>query len=209
MTRPTICADTSSPEDHTLRDLIPAYEKARAALAKAKSLDEVKSIPKEFDRLRAADRIVEDFEFELMLAEIKLREVRRIGEISRGLEKSKGGRKRTSSDDGKSSFKQATLEKASISKSRAYRAEKVAAIEQHHFDKYLKEAAGRGSRSPSTICWKPSPPASGWPTSMAVVWTLGPQNGKHPVRRSSARPSVHWTKFYSRWNASAATSLLP
>jgi hypothetical protein len=33
------------PEDNTLRDLIPAYEEAREALAKARTLDEVRSIP--------------------------------------------------------------------------------------------------------------------------------------------------------------------
>jgi hypothetical protein len=33
------------PEDNMLRDLIPAYEEAREALAKAKTLDEVRSIP--------------------------------------------------------------------------------------------------------------------------------------------------------------------
>jgi hypothetical protein len=147
MTRPTR-ADTSPPEDNALPALIPAYEKARAALAKTKTLDEVKSIPKEFDRLRAAGRISDDFDFELILAEIKLREFRRIGEISRGLEKSKGGRGKTVSDDG-NSFKLTTLAKAGISNTRAYRAENVAAIEQHHFDKYLKEC--RRARKPVTV----------------------------------------------------------
>jgi hypothetical protein len=135
-------------EDKALRDLIPAYEQARDALAKAKTLDEVKSIPKKFDRLRAAGRISDDFEFDLKLAEIKLGEVRRIGEISRGLEKSKGGRGKTGSDDG-NSFKLTTLAEAGISKSRAYRAENVAAIEQHHFDEYLKEC--RLERKPVTV----------------------------------------------------------
>ncbi len=137
------------PEDQALRDLIPSYEKARDAVAAAKTLDEVRSIPKQFDQLRAAGRITANFDFELMLAEIKLSAFRRIGEISFGLEKSKGGRgKKTVSDD-ENSFKLATLAKAGIAKSTAYRAERVAKIEQRHFDQYLKEC--RQQRKPITV----------------------------------------------------------
>jgi hypothetical protein len=136
------------PDEHPLRNLIPAYERARDALAEAKTLDEVKSIPEEFDRLRAVGRIVDDFEFELMLAEIKLREVRRLGEISLGLDKAKGGRGKTVSDDG-NGFKLDTLRRAGIARSTAYRAEVVATIELRHFEDYLKEC--RSERKPVTV----------------------------------------------------------
>jgi len=139
------------PEEDTLRELIPAYENAKDALREALTLDEVQSITSEFDQLRAAGRIDSDVDFELTLAELKLREFRRVGEISSGLEKSKGGRGKTVSDDGNSSanFKLARLQQAGISPSRAYRAERVAGISESEFEKILE--ACRNERKAVTV----------------------------------------------------------
>ncbi len=132
------------PEIETpLPDLIPRYEAARAALAEALTLDEVGAINQELDQLRASGRITADFKFELMLAELKVRAFRQLGIVSEGLAKSKGGRGKTSSDDG-NSFKLATLERYGISRSAAYRAEKVAHIEPRRFEQYLAQCRADG-----------------------------------------------------------------
>lgn len=118
--------------------LIPKYEETLRALAECRRVDEAKDIRDKAEALQAYARMVHDHEAETLLAGIKLRAIRRIGEISRSLDKSPGGRGRTLANAGKSSLKSATLAAAGISLSAANRAEHIAAIPIQEFDGYLE-----------------------------------------------------------------------
>jgi len=129
-----------------LPDLIPLYEKKfRRALAECVRVDEAKDIHDKAEALRAYARQRHDTEAETMLASIKLRAIRRIGEISAQLEKAphgpgRGNKRRPA---GGTSFKRDTLERAGISRSSAHRAERLARIKQKEFDAYITECRRR------------------------------------------------------------------
>ena len=63
------------------------YDAARKALSEAKDLDDVKDISDKVEALKIYARQKNDVEMECWLSEIKLRADKRIGEISRELEK--------------------------------------------------------------------------------------------------------------------------
>ena len=67
------------------------YEAARYALQEARSVDEVKDVKDKAEALRLYARQAHDKDMEIWTAEIKLRAVRRLGELSAALEKSGGG----------------------------------------------------------------------------------------------------------------------
>jgi hypothetical protein len=69
---------------------IPQYEQFRVQLANIHRIDEAADIKDKAEALRAYARIRHDTEAECQLAEIKLRAFRRIGELSRKLEKFPG-----------------------------------------------------------------------------------------------------------------------
>lgn len=104
------------------------YEQARQALQIAVTVDEAKDIRDKAAALEAYARQKNDVEMERWVAEIKLRAITRIGEISRELETAPHGpgRGKSHANDGKP-FKAATLKAAGISTSTAHRAEKLAA----------------------------------------------------------------------------------
>lgn len=93
------------------------------------------------EALESYARQKNDVEMERWVAEIKLRAVRRIGELSRGLEASKGGAnpKATLPAGGKSKYQ--ILKSAGISTSQAHRAEQVAAIPAKTFERYIEKKA--------------------------------------------------------------------
>jgi hypothetical protein len=122
--------------------LLTYYEAAKKALAQARSVDDAKDIHDKAEALRAYARQRNDIEMEICIAEIKLRAVRRIGELSGELEKAphgpgRGKKTKTVATAGKS-FKGQTLRAAGITSSVAHRAEKVASIPEKTFDDYIR-----------------------------------------------------------------------
>jgi hypothetical protein len=128
-----------------LPDLISKYERMRRALAECRRVDEAKDIHDKAEALRAYARQRHDLELEIMVAEIKLRAYRRIGEISAELEKAPHGPGRGNKRHpaGGTSFKRDTLKRAGISRSSAHRAERLARIKQKEFDAYITERRRR------------------------------------------------------------------
>lgn len=121
------------------------YEAARRALAECHTVDEAKDIADKAAAMAAYARQAKDPEMEQWLAEIRLRAQRRAGEISKTLEKSKGGRpneKETLPTTGKS--KSAVLSEAGISTSAANRFEQLAEVPEEEFEAALAEAKEAG-----------------------------------------------------------------
>src|SRR5262249_40868413 len=118
-------------------DLIPKYERMRQALAECCRLDEAKKISAKASALHAYARQLHDHEVETCMAEIKLRALRRIGEIYLGLKRAPGpgrGHKRLAR-----AGKSFELKAAKISPSRAHRAVVACQIPQKEFDRYIAE----------------------------------------------------------------------
>ena len=114
------------------------YDAARRALAEARDVDEVKDIRDKAEALRLYAKQKNDIELEKWTAEIKLRAQRKIGEISRGLEKGKGqGRGQVLPTGGK--YKKDTLKAAGVSTSAANRCEEIAEIPEQLFDTYIEK----------------------------------------------------------------------
>ncbi len=114
------------------------YEAARQALIEAKSVDEVKDIRDKAEAMRLYAKQAKNIEMETHCAEIKLRATRRIGEISKTLEKSPqahGGRHPTAGTPTKTQ----TLKSAGLSTSAANRYEKIADIPETAFESFLAE----------------------------------------------------------------------
>ena len=102
------------------------YDEARRALAVAVSVDEAKDIRDKAAALEAYARQKNDIEMERWVAEIKLRAITRIGEISAKLETVERRRSDLHPNDGKQT-KTEVLRRAGISTSAAHRAETLAA----------------------------------------------------------------------------------
>jgi hypothetical protein len=130
--------------DRPLNRLIPAYEKAKAALAQAITLEEVKEIDDQADALRACARILKP-ELEIELVKFKIKVARRLGEISAELPKVPcgpgRGRRRESIPDTRKPFrsKGEVLEAAGIGKTEAYLNERLAKVPQETVDNYFAE----------------------------------------------------------------------
>lgn len=120
------------------------YDKARRALAACANIDEAKDIRDKAAALKAYAEQRGDLELERWVTEIKLRAIRRIGELSRELDASKGGANpaATLPDGGKS--KSSVLKAAGLSTSTAYRAEQLAEIPELVFEKYLAKRSAAG-----------------------------------------------------------------
>jgi N6-adenosine-specific RNA methylase IME4 len=114
------------------------YEVARRALAEAHRVDEVTVIKDKAEALRLYARQRADNALETWAAEIKLRAIRRIGELSRELEKSQprenNGRLATSGKTAKAKI----LKEAGLSTSTAHRCEQIAEIPQAEFEHYIE-----------------------------------------------------------------------
>lgn len=125
------------------------YEAARHALQEARSVDEVKDVKDKAEALRLYAKQAHDKDMEIWTAEIKLRAVRRLGELSAALEKSGGGANplATLTDGGKS--KSEALASAGISTTAANRYENVAAIPANEFEAYIAEQ--KDAREPATL----------------------------------------------------------
>jgi hypothetical protein len=130
--------------DRPLNRLIPAYEKAKAALAEAITLEEVKEIDDQVDALRACARILKP-ELETELVKFKIKVARHMGEISAALPTVAGGpgrgRRRESIPDERKPFrpKGEVLKAAGIGKTENYLNERLAKVSQETVDKYFAE----------------------------------------------------------------------
>jgi hypothetical protein len=114
----------------------------------------VKQIYDQAEAMRAYARQRNDADLELDICEIKLRATRRIGEISRELEKAphgpgRGKKGKKSLPTGDKAFKAETLKAAGISTSLAHRCEQIASIPNEKFEGYITKK--REAREPTTI----------------------------------------------------------
>ena len=110
------------------------YDKARHALALCERIDEAKDWSDKAAALAAYARQADDPVLEATARRIRARAFRRMGEISRELEKTQGKLRSTTG----TKSKEATLRVAGISKTQAHRAEKVAAIPPEEFERRVE-----------------------------------------------------------------------
>lgn len=110
------------------------YNAARSALALAATVDEVKDIRDKAEALRLYARQRNDVEMEKHVAEIKLRAVRKIGQLSASLETAQGPNSKLLTAE---KNKTDTLSDAGISIATAHRCEKIAAIAEAEFEDYI------------------------------------------------------------------------
>lgn len=128
-----------------------AYDQARAALEKAHRLDEVKDIADKAEAMRLYAKQARDPDMEIWLAEIRLRAMRRLGELSKQLEKAPSGpgRGRKRLPDTGTPFKRETLKRVGISSAQAHRCEMIAKIPTKDFEVYIAQRARE--RKPVTV----------------------------------------------------------
>lgn len=116
------------------------YEAACREIALAATIDEAKEWADKSAALRAYARQAHNTELEVQVAEIRLRALRRLGELSAALEKAEtlghSGEVRLPSA-GKS--KSDTLREAGVSTSQAHRCEQLADVPAPEFEQYLAE----------------------------------------------------------------------
>ena len=124
-----------------LPDLIPKYEQMRQQLAECRNVDEAEHIRDMAQRLQVCARQLHDTEAETWLAEIKLRALRTIGEMSKELKKSPHGPGRGKRCiAGNTPFKNEVLKAAGISRMKASEAERVAHIPSVEFERHITRA---------------------------------------------------------------------
>lgn len=121
-----------------------AYDAARTALQRARDVDEVKDIADRAEALRHYARQARDVELEVWTAEIRLRAMRRLGELSRELEKAPrvqnlSRRRGAATSEGK----RAALEAAGVSKDVAHRCERLAAMPEEEVERRVAGARAR------------------------------------------------------------------
>ena len=142
---PAVVAPSPAPLAH--------YDAARIALETATRVDDVKEIHDQAAALQAYHRQRHDPDLERWVAEIKLRAMVRIGELSRELEKTPGpgrGKKRFPSAGKSFSGKGDVLRTAGISTSEAQRAEQLATPEaKAAVESYITEQSAK--RHPITM----------------------------------------------------------
>lgn len=120
------------------------YEEARRALAEAHSVDEVAQIRDRAEAARQAARIAGDIEMVNWAAEIRIRAERKAGELLKemaeaGARAEKGGDQR--SLESSSSVR---LDDLGIDKHESSRWQKVAAVPEAEFERYLSETKTEG-----------------------------------------------------------------
>ena len=115
------------------------YDQARHALAQCERIDEAKNWSDKAAALAAYARQADDPELEATARRIRARAFRRMGEISRELEKAhKVGRGTKVQLPSTGKLKATILAEAGISTSQAHRAEKVAAIPVEEFEQRVE-----------------------------------------------------------------------
>lgn len=115
------------------------YEAARAALAEARSVDEVKDIRDKAEALRAYARQAKDKALEIDAREIRWRAERRIGEFIKSAPKAKAGRP-AKVEIGIEPIPISTLDEMGIHKALAMRARAAADIPEDSFERLVARA---------------------------------------------------------------------
>lgn len=135
MSTPLALIDESAP--------LARYENAKRALAEARTVDDVKQIRDKSEAMRLYAQQAKDTELETYAAEIKLRAQRRLGELSRELEKAEAhGGKVCLPIGGKP--KSEVLKAAGVSTSTAHLCEQIAAIAEKVIEDYIADKRKRG-----------------------------------------------------------------
>ena len=122
------------------------YERMVAAIAEAKSVDEVKDIRDTADAMRAAARIAKNKQAEVDLAEIRFRGERRLGELmaaQREFGTAQGRRSDLGFSPTQVESAPITLSEAGIDKNLADRARKFAAIPEQEFNATITDWRAR------------------------------------------------------------------
>lgn len=129
------------PTRHLITSELVKYDQARAAIAECRRVDEAKGIRDKTAALAAYARQRRDHDMESWIAEIKLRAERRMGELSKALEKGhKVGRgKGRLQLPANGSCKSDVLKSAGISVQEAGRCERLLEIPQKEFEAYIAE----------------------------------------------------------------------
>ena len=122
------------------------YDQARHALAQCERIDEAKDWSDKASALAAYAKKANDPELEATARRIRARAFRRMGEISKTLEKSKPDKGHGAGLPSGGKTKASVLSEAGISTSQANRAEKVAAIPVEEFERRVES-----SRAPSIV----------------------------------------------------------
>jgi N6-adenosine-specific RNA methylase IME4 len=111
------------------------YEAARAALAEARTVDEVKDIHDKAEAMRAYGRMAKDTQLEMDAAELRLRAERRLGVLLSTMPKHRGGRpaEKTRSESEQVS-ELIKLEDIGIDRKLSSRSQKVGGIAERAFE---------------------------------------------------------------------------
>jgi len=118
-------------------------EQSKLAIKEVKTLDEIKKIVNQSEALKAYAKSAQmSAEIQADIAELNIRAMRRLGEISASLESKKGGDRRSINVRGVDidNKKTEALSKVGVSRQRANEAEKLAAIPEKVFETKIAEA---------------------------------------------------------------------
>lgn len=138
------------------------YESARAALAEARRVDEVKDIRDKAEAIRAYARMAKDVQLEMDAAELRLRAERRLGIMLDQAKRDgilKGGRPSRSAENrsGEEQFSRITLDEIGIDRKLSSHAQKVGGIADRAFEamveltrKRIADSAYREAKDVST-----------------------------------------------------------
>lgn len=111
-----------------------SYEHARRALAECVQLDECKTWADKAAALASYAKQSEDEELEKYAVRVRLRAVRRVGELLQEIKAGKGGRPAKTGGGAATSFRGAAASEAGLSKDQAIRAIRVASVPEDEFD---------------------------------------------------------------------------
>ncbi|OAF05444.1 hypothetical protein AYJ54_00630 [Bradyrhizobium centrolobii] len=127
------------------------YETARAALAEARSVDEVKDIRDKSEAMRAYARMAKDTQLEIDATELRLRAERRLGIMLSQQELHRGGRP---SKTGSSEEPVLTLADVGIDKKLSSRAQRIGGVGEQAFEamvESVRDRIAKGDRVPLDI----------------------------------------------------------
>src|SRR5258708_5807123 len=122
------------------------YNSACTALAKARSLLDVKDVADKASAIKEYGRLANDRSLELNAAELRIRAERRLGEMLKATERHRGGRPETGTD--KEPVSTPRLEDIGIDKKLSSRAQKLASISDRAIEARIarwREDAERGT----------------------------------------------------------------